>query len=104
MWLDQREEEVHRGHLAQQVFLDQLEELAHLAQRALLVSQVHLVSQVKKVHVVFEEIMDLPDVMEREVNLVLLEALETKEILEKMAHRGLMVHQDLLEQQGREVL
>lgn len=49
-----------------------------------MVSQVQLVSQEKKVHAVLEEIMDHPGVREREVNLVLVEALETKEILEKM--------------------
>lgn len=55
--------------------------------RALLVSQVQLVSQEKKVHLVFEEITDHLGVMEREVNLVLLEVLETREILEKMDHQ-----------------
>lgn len=101
---------------AQQVSLDLLEELAHLVQRyvawttevhnyksemkktqnkplricflrVLLVSQVHLVFLEKRVHLVFVETMDPQDGREREAPLGLLEALETKEILEKMDHR-----------------
>lgn len=99
---------------AQQVSLGLLEELAHLVQRyvawaaevqnydnskhffkpvgiyflrVLLVSQVQLVFLGKRVLLVFEETMDPQDAREREVPLGLLEALETKEILEKMDHQ-----------------
>lgn len=52
-----------------------------------MVSQVHLVFLEKRVHLVFVETMDPQDAREREAPLGLLEALETKEILEKMDHR-----------------
>lgn len=104
VWLDQRVVEEHRGHLAQQVSLDLLEELAHLVQRVLLVSQVQLVFLGKRVLLVFEEIMDRQGAREREVPLGLLEAMETKEIPEKMDHQDLMVHQVLLEPRGKEEL
>ncbi len=55
--------------------------------RVLLVRQVQLVFLGKRVLLVFEEIMDRQGAREREVSLGLLEALETKEILEKMDHQ-----------------
>lgn len=55
--------------------------------RVLLVSQVQLVFLGKRVLLVFEEIMDRQGAREREVPLGLLEAMETKEIPEKMDHQ-----------------
>lgn len=102
--LDQRVVEEHRGHLVQPGFLDLLEGLAHLVRRVLLVNQVLLVFLEKRVHMGFEETMDLQDAKEKEAPLGLLEALETKEILEKMDHQDLTVHRVLQEQQGKEEL
>lgn len=52
-----------------------------------MVNQVLLVFLEKRVHMDFEETMDLQDAKEKEAPLGLLEALETKEILEKMDHQ-----------------
>lgn len=52
-----------------------------------MVSQVQLVFLGKRVLLVFEEIMDRQGAREREVPLGLLEAMETKEIPEKMDHQ-----------------